>query len=47
MSDDIDGPEWDPPELADSDAPKISVAGPGRFQQVVRTLSAVLGVDGS
>ena len=41
MSDDIDGPEWDPPELLNSDAPEIYIAGPGRFQQVVRTLSAV------
>lgn len=43
MSDDIDGPEWDPPELPGRDAPKIYVAGPGRFQQVVRTLSAAVG----
>ena len=42
MSDDIDEPEWDPPELPDRDAPKIYVAGPGRFQQVMRTLSAVV-----
>lgn len=42
MSDDIDGPEWDPPELLDSDAPEIYIAGAGRVQQVVRTLSAVI-----
>ena len=42
MSNNIDGPEWDPPELPGSDAPKIYVAGPGRFQQVVRTLSAAI-----
>ena len=44
MSDDIDGPEWDPPELLDSDAPEIYVAGPGRVQQWLRTLSAVIAV---
>ena len=42
MSDDIDEPEWDPPELPDRDAPKIYVAGPGRIQQFMRTLSAVV-----
>lgn len=42
MSNNIDGPEWDPPELPGRDAPKIYVAGPGRFQQVVRTLSAAV-----
>jgi YD repeat-containing protein len=42
MTDDIDGPDWDPPELLDSDAPEIYIAGAGRVQQVVRTLSAVV-----
>lgn len=42
MSEDMDGPEWDPPELADSDAPGVYIAGPGWIQQYVRTASVVI-----
>lgn len=42
MSEDIDGIDWDPPELVDSGAPEVYIAGPGWIQQYVRTASVVI-----